>query len=99
MAEWATSPDNAVTVLAAPGGVPLEVHLAGRALRMRPDVLARVVLETARTAGQRATAELHRELAAGVGAEATRTLERAGLPAPPDDAEDPGFTGILRSPQ
>jgi len=95
---WATSPDNAVTVLAAPGGVPLEVHLSDAALRLPPDALARSVLATAVRAGRQAAAELHRDLAATVGVEATRTLERVGVPAPVlDDPDEPDVTGgILR---
>jgi hypothetical protein len=105
-AAWASSPDDAVTVLAAPGGVPLEVHLSGGALRLRPDVLARSVLATAATAGRQATARLHAELAGTVGPEATRTLAELGLPAPgpgpddPDDPDDPfdgGSGPLLRS--
>lgn len=101
---WATSPDRAVTVLAAPGGVPVEVHLQAAAMRLAPDVLARVVLETARRAGGHATAQLRRELAATVGDDATRVLDRAGLVVPPDlDVDDPeddgpgGFGPVLRS--
>lgn len=99
---WATSPDRAVTVLAAPGGVPVDVRLQAAALRLPPDVLARTVLETARLAGGRATAELRRELAAAVGDEASRTLDRVGLVAPPDvehgDDDGPGgFGPVLRS--
>ncbi|HEY0637149.1 MAG TPA: hypothetical protein VGD67_05845 [Pseudonocardiaceae bacterium] len=99
---WATSPDNAVSVLAAAGGVPLEVRLSGTAMRLRPEVLARTVLETARSAGKEASVRLHQELAVSVGVEATRTLERVGLPRPeperPDDPpEDPdgGFGPVL----
>jgi Protein of unknown function (DUF2694) len=88
---WAISPDHAVTVLAAPGGVPLEVHLSGAALRQPADVLARAVLQTATAAGRKATAELRRELARTVGAEAARTLDRLGLTT--SDAGDPGGSG------
>ena len=98
---WAISADRAVTVLAAPGGVPLEVHLSGAALRQRPDALARAVLETAAAAGRRATAELRRELVLTLGEEAARTLDRVGLAAPPpeDGDDEDGFGGVLRSPR
>jgi hypothetical protein len=88
---WAISPDHAVTVLAAPGGVPLEVRLSGAALRQPPDVLARAVLKTATAAGRKASTELRRELTRTVGPEAARTLDRLGLAAP--DAGHPGGSG------
>ncbi len=94
---WAISPDHAVTVLAAPGGVPLEVHLSKAALRQSPDVLAHAVLKTATAAGRKASAELRRELARTVGAEAARTLDRLGLTASevghPGGSSGPGVLG------
>jgi hypothetical protein len=102
IAEWATSPDRAVTVLAAPGGLPIEVQISPNALRQPPEVLARLVLDTAAQAGQRATRRLHRHLAATVGPEAARTMDRVGLsvtaaPDGYDDNEpDTGFDGLLR---
>ena len=95
IAEWATSDDRGVTVLAAPGGVPLEVRIEPGALHQRPDVLARVVLETAALAGRRATRRLRADLNATVGPEAAKTLDRVGLPAPPAEPDDAGFGGFL----
>jgi hypothetical protein len=97
---WATSPDNAVSVRAVAGGVPVEVRLAGHAMRMTPEALARSVLATAGRAGREASMALHRELAASVGVEATRTLERAGLPAPesPERPERPERPESLEGP-
>ncbi len=95
---WATSPDDAVSVLAVAGGVPLEVRLSNAAMRLPADVLARSVLATAACAGRVAAAELHGDLAAEVGVEATRTLERVGLPAPDTGTTDgpsrPGAGGV-----
>jgi hypothetical protein len=98
IAEWATSDDRGVTVLAAPGGVPLEVRIEPSALHQRPDVLARVVLETAALAGRRATRRLRAELSATVGPEAGKTLDRVGLSAP-DEPDDEGFGGFLGIPR
>ena len=103
ISEWASSDDRSVTVLAVPGGVPLEVRIEPAALRQRPDVLARIVLDTAARAGQRATRRLRAQLSATVGAEAARTLDRVGLSAPaePDPGEDEagGFGGVLGRPR
>lgn len=100
IAEWATSDDRGVTVLAAPGGVPLEVRIEPSALHQRPDVLARIVLDTAALAGQRAARRLRAELTATVGPEAGRTLDRVGLAVPEEpDPDDEGFGGFLGIPR
>jgi hypothetical protein len=96
IAEWATSDDRGVTVLAAPGGVPLDVRIEPSALHQRPDVLARIVRDTAALAGRRATRRLHAELSTTVGPEAAKTLDRVGLSVPAElDPDDEGFGGIL----
>jgi hypothetical protein len=99
IAEWATLDDRAVAVLAAPGGVPLEVRIEPAALNQRPETLARLVLDTAAVAGRRATNRLRRELAATVGPDAARTLDRVGLAGTQElPSDDDGFGGgLLRS--
>lgn len=92
IAEWATSDDRSVAVLAAAGGVPLQVRIEPLALNQRPEVLARSVLRAAASAGRLASRRLHAELSAAVGPEATRTLDRVGLTRPDDrEHDDPGF--------
>jgi hypothetical protein len=107
IAEWATSDDRLVTVQAAPGGVPLQVLIEPAALHQRPEDLARLVLDTAARAGRRAAGRLRAELAATVGPEAARTLDRVGLPAADDadldadldDYDENGLGGLLGGPR
>lgn len=100
ISEWASSDDRSVTVLAAPGGVPLEVRIEPAALQRRPEDLARIVLDTAARAGRRAAGRLRTDLAATVGPDAVRTLELIGLPAAgEDDDEDDGFGRLLGTPR
>lgn len=95
IAEWATSDDRSVAVLAAAGGVPLQVRIEPQALNQRPEVLAQIVLQAAASAGRLAARRLHAELAATVGPDATRTLDRVGLAGPDgrdqDGDDDPWF--------
>ncbi len=94
----ASSPDGAVTVVAAPGGPPQEVRVSPAALAMGPRALADEILRVSARASRDAASRVHRTLA-GVADPATlRALAEIGFDRGPDDDDD--FDGsYLRGPR
>ncbi|PSL54605.1 hypothetical protein B0I31_106119 [Saccharothrix carnea] len=94
----ASSPDDAVTVVTAPGGPPREVRVSPSALNMGPRALADEILRVSARASRDAATRLHRTLERVADPAAVRALAEIGFERGPDD--DGGFDGTyLRGPR
>ncbi|MCC8248658.1 hypothetical protein [Saccharothrix luteola] len=91
----ASSPDGAVTVVAAPGGPPQEVRVSPSALNMGPRALADEILRVSARASRDAASRLHRTLARVADPAAVRALAEIGFEPGPDDRgpDDDEFHG------
>lgn len=78
----ARSADGSITVVVSPGGTLRDVTLTPPALRLGPQRLAREIVAVAERAEQRASAELHRRLAAVLDEPGRDALTVLGLPPP-----------------
>ncbi|GAA1278330.1 YbaB/EbfC family nucleoid-associated protein [Saccharothrix xinjiangensis] len=87
----ASSPDGAVTVVAAPGGAPQDVRVSPAALAMGPRALADEIVRVAAAASRDAAARAHRSLERVVDPATLRALTEIGFERGPDD-DDFGST-------
>ncbi|WP_033441068.1 hypothetical protein [Saccharothrix sp. NRRL B-16314] len=81
----ASSPDGAVTVVAAPGGPPQEVRIAPGALTMGPRALADEILRVSARASRDAATRLHRTVERVADPATVRALTEIGFERGPDD--------------
>lgn len=81
----ASSPDGAVTVVAAPGGPPREVRVSPSALTMGPRALADEILRVSARASRDAATRLHRTLERVADPAVVRALAEIGFERGPDD--------------
>ncbi|MFJ6675260.1 hypothetical protein ACIQMJ_29515 [Actinosynnema sp. NPDC091369] len=86
----ASSPDGAVTVVAAPGGPPQEVRVAPSALTMGPRALADEILRVSARASRDAAARAHRSLERVADPATLRALTEIGFDRGPDDDDFDG---------
>lgn len=87
----ASSPDGAVTVVAAPGAPPQEVRISQAALNMGAPMLADEILRVANRAARDASARLHRSLERVVDPGTARGLTELGFePGGREDDEGNG---------
>ncbi|MFD7654086.1 hypothetical protein ACFV4N_08925 [Actinosynnema sp. NPDC059797] len=93
----ASSPDGAVTVVAAPGGAPREVRVSPAALALGPRALADEIVRVAAAASRDAATRVHRSLERVVDPETLRALTEIGFERGPDD-DDFGST-YLKGPR
>ncbi|QFZ23310.1 hypothetical protein [Saccharothrix syringae] len=81
----ASSPDGAVTVVAAPGGPPQEVRVTPAALALGPRALADEILRVAAAASRDAADRAHRVLERVADPATMRALTELGFERGPDD--------------
>ena len=87
----ASSPDGAVTVVAAPGGPPREVRVSPSALHRGPRALADEILRVSARASRDAASRLHRTVAGVVDPATARALSEIGFEPGPDEEFDGSY--------
>ncbi|MFC6089528.1 hypothetical protein [Saccharothrix lopnurensis] len=80
----ASSPDGAVSVVAAPGGAPQEVRVSPAAIAMGPRALADEIVRVAAAASRDAAGRAHRSLERVADPAALRAQAELGFEPGPD---------------